>query len=88
MTRSVQSYINRYKASWKTRQDVNSTIKQLQDKLNCLMKTRSKDLRNSKNLDEKLTVRNRYDNDIKFYDYLLYVIKLEYYDIIGKLKNV
>ncbi len=85
MSMSIQSYLNRCKASWKTRQDVNSTIKQLQDKLNCLMKTRSKDLRNSKNLNEKVAVRNRYDNDIKFYDYVLYIIKLDYYEIVSTL---
>lgn len=85
MTRSVQSYINRCKASWRTRQDVNNTIIQLHDKLNCLMKTRSKDLRNSKSLNEKIAVRKRYDNDIKFYDYILYVIKFEYYDIVRTL---
>lgn len=85
MTQSVQAHINRYKASWKTRQDVNSTITQIQNKLNSLIKTRAKELRNSKNLDEKLAVRNRYDSDIKFYDYLLYIIKLDYYEIVGAL---
>lgn len=82
---SIQSYLNRCKASWKTRQDVNSTIKQVQTKLDSLMKTRTKDLKNSKNLDEKLAVRKRYDDEIKFYDYVLYIIKFEYYEIVSAL---
>lgn len=88
MKRSVAAEMNKYKASWTTRHEVNSTIKQLKDKLELLQKTRNKELRNSKSEAEKAKVRSRYDNEIKFYDYLLYLINLEYYDIIGKLKNV
>ena len=85
MKRSIQGYINMVKASWKTRQDVNSTIKQIQYKLDCLIKTRAKDLRNAKTKPTKDAVRNRYDDDIKFYDYVLYVIKFQYYEIVSAL---
>ncbi|UYE98953.1 hypothetical protein XbC2_558 [Xanthomonas phage XbC2] len=80
--------MNKYKASWTTRHEVNSTIQQLKDKLVLLQKTRNKELRNAKTETEKAKVRSRYDDEIKYYDYLLYLINLEYYDIIGKLKNV
>jgi len=88
MKRSVIAAMNKYKASWTTRHEVNSTIKQLKDKLELLQKTRNKELRNSKTEADKAKVRSRYDDEIKYYDYLLYLINLEYYDIIGKLKNV
>lgn len=80
--------MNKYKASWKTRHEVNSTIKQQKEKLVLLQKTRNKELRNAKTEAEKAKVRSRYDDEIKYIDYLLYLINLEYYDIIGKLKNV
>lgn len=85
MKRSIQGYINMVKASWKTRHDVNSTINQLQYKLDCLIKSRAKDLRNARTDASKDAVRNRYDNDIKFYDYVLYVIKFQYYEIVSAL---
>lgn len=80
--------MNKYKASWKTRHEVNSTIQQQKEKLVLLQKTRNKELRNAKTEAEKAKVRSRYDDEIKYIDYLLYLINLEYYDIIGKLKNV
>jgi hypothetical protein len=86
MKRSVTAAMNKYKASWKTRHEVNSTIQQLKEKLVLLQKTRNKELRNAKSETEKAQVRSRYDDEIKFIDYVLYLINLEYYDIIGKLK--
>ncbi len=88
MKQSVTAALNKYKASWSTRHEVNNTIQQLKEKLVLLQKTRNKELRNAKTEADKAKVRSRYDDEIKYYDYLLYLINLEYYDIIGKLKNV
>ena len=74
MTRCVQSYLNRYKSSWRTRQEVNSSIIELDTKIKNLFKSRNKELKNSTSYKDKVSVRNRYDNDIKFYDHLLYCI--------------
>ena len=86
MKRSVHSDLNKYKASWKTRHEVNSTIQQLKDKLTALQKSRNKELKKCSTEDEKAAVRSRYDNDIKRTDFMLYLINLEYYEIMGKLK--
>lgn len=83
--KSVQAALNRYTASWKTRKEVNSTIQQLDSKIDRLRKTRSKELKNSTTLEQKVTIRKRYDNEIKYYDDLLYRIKLDYYEIVSKL---
>jgi hypothetical protein len=88
MKRSVTAALNKYKATWTTRYEVNSTIRQLKDKLVILQKTRNKEIRKANTETEKAKVRSRYDDEIKYYDYLLYCINLDYYDIIGKLKNV
>lgn len=82
---SVQAALNRYIASWKTRQEINSTIQQLDNKIQRLVKTRTKELKNAKTLEQKVIVRKRYDNEIKYYDDLLYRIKLDYYEIVSKL---
>lgn len=85
MNIGVQSYINRCKSSWNTVNDVNSTIRGLENKIIFLRKSRSKELKKAVLLSDKISVRNRYDNDIKYFDHILYSIKLEYYNIIGLL---
>lgn len=87
MKLSATGALNKYKASWTTRHEVNSTVRQLNEKLVLLRKTRNKELRNAKTEIETAKVHSRYDDEIKFIDYLLYLINLEYYEIMGKLKR-
>lgn len=87
MKQSVTGTLNKYKSSWKTREEVNSTIRQLKDKLLNLQKSRSKELKKAKTSEDKHKIKLRYNNEIIFNDYLLYIINLEYYEIIGNLKK-
>lgn len=85
MKHSVVGTLNKYKASWKTKEEVNSTIRILKNKLLKLQKSRVKELKKSKNNIEKEQIKLRYNNEILFTDHLLYLINLEYYEIIGKI---
>ncbi|AQW89051.1 hypothetical protein FDH34_gp394 [Serratia phage BF] len=83
--KSVYAELNRYKANWKTRQDVNSSCTRILNKLTQMRSLRRKELAKASTEAEKTVVHKKYDNQIKFYDFLLYTIKLEYYEIVGKL---
>ena len=87
MKLNATAALNKYKAEWTTRYEVNSTVRKLNEKLVILRKTRIKELRNSKNDTESAKIHSRYDDEIKFIDYLLYLINLDYYEIMGKLKR-
>lgn len=82
---SAYATLNHLRASWKNRHEVNSTIKELANKLIVLQKSRTKEMKTCITESDKVKVRKRYDNEIKYTDYLLYLIKLKYYDIVGKL---
>lgn len=72
--------LNKYKQSWKTRADVNSTIVQLDNKIKSLTSKKKK----ATSTQDKVTI----SNEIKYYSHLLYEIKLDYYQIVGALDAV
>lgn len=75
VSRSYISEMNFLKNSWKTREEVNSTIQQYNKKIAQLKKQKSKS-----------TDIKSLSNEIKYYQHMLYLINLEYYQIIGNLK--
>ncbi|SOK58791.1 hypothetical protein [Yersinia phage fHe-Yen9-04] len=83
--KSVHAELNKYKSNWRTQADVNSTISNLVKKIKHLKKLRDKELKTANTLDEVKSIRTNRGNEIKFYDFLLYSIKLDYYEIIGNL---
>jgi hypothetical protein len=82
---SAYASLNKLRASWKNRFEVNSTISGLNQKIIILQKSRAKEMKKCSTEEQRNTVRKRYDNEIKYNDYLLYLIKLKYYDIVGTL---
>lgn len=82
---SAYASLNKLRASWKNRFEVNNTISGLNQKIIVLKKSREKEMKKCSTEDERTAVRKRYDNEIKYNDYLLYLIKLKYYDIVGTL---
>lgn len=52
-----------------------------------MRKDKQKELISALTLSDKETVLTKYNNQIKYYDHLLYSIKFEYYDIVGKLNE-